>query len=229
LGTLHLHIGLVHRAIGYYEAARDEADDGHTKAIASVGLAASHYTSGQVSQTCEILHSLALDAASEAITLLANHWLSEIESISRAGNRMEHPISMLDYVRTLAEQLAPQLASTIRQIPEFFFEQLEDLKKMQLKPKTAWTPAHLGEESLAAFETSAATFLTTQSLLSTLTEEELQHPDSGLETWIRERARHIAQHRVGLSESRAEYFAQRYASQSLRNLSILRALLRDQT
>jgi hypothetical protein len=229
LGTLHLHIGLVHLAIGYYEAAHDEADDEHTKAIASVGLAAGHYTSGQVSQTCEILHSLALDAASETITLLANHWLSEIESISRAGNRMEQPISMLDYVRTLAEQLAPQLASTIRQIPEFFFEQLEELKKMQLKPKIAWTPAHLGEESLAAFEISAATFLMTQSLLSTLTEEELQRPDSALEAWIRERAGHIAQQKVGLSEQQAEHFARRYTTESLRNLSTLRTLLRDQT
>jgi tetratricopeptide (TPR) repeat protein len=225
LGTLYLRVGLARRAEAYYRTAQRATDDAHVQAVATFGLAAVHWRCGEVSQARSRLRALATDGPDAVVARLADHLLAQMDLISKPEPALKGEITRADYVRFLSEQVAPHLTSAIRKIPALFLEQLEALEHLRLRPTTAWSPAHLGEEPLAALEIVAATHLTTQALLDSLTVEDLGTPPSDLDALIRTQAERVARQTVGLPASRAESFARRYAASTMRRLPQLRALL----
>ncbi len=209
LGECYLRVGDYTQAEKQYEIAQHDttrADD--TWAVAHIGLACALYAQNHPALARQSLAELEVSA----YAAVAQHIRAQFENALPAPPRYQGAINVITYARFLAQHIAAHLADEIRQIPDRFLEQLQSLSSYALKPAGAWNT--LGPDKFAPLETLAATYLTTQALLHTLSDAEIRRLNQTGQ-WtphLEEHARHIAQETLGLPAAQAQDFAQRYAN-----------------
>jgi len=134
-------------------------------------------------------------------------------------------VNLADYVCFLAEESAPQLLRKLQAIPDRFLERLAAHKdKYNLKQQLA--PLTLGP-GFEAMEHLAATYITTQILVETLSVSDIdQQCKAGqLSATLQDHAKNTAEKLVGIGPERATIFAKQYAGIIEQNLKPLQQLI----
>ena len=184
------------------EANRDE----QAQALAHIGLAGVAHALDKAEQASAYLKSVTASEYLDAVTILLNH----IEGVDRTSK--SHPIDLVRYAHLLAERVAPYLVDELRLLPDSFLAQLDNLEK-QSKLRTVWAMGADQDADFEAMELLAATYLTTRTLIETLSPAEIKtQAQTGqlLET-LRHQAEKIARETIGLSTQQAQVFAEQYA------------------
>lgn len=212
LGNLYFEAARYAGAEENYHAALiafDAGTDKPARAAACLGLART---------------ARALNDADQALKYLKTIMAGEYSAVEKE-TRGEEPIkktltyqgkiNLSDYVQFLVDKLVPErLAGEIQNIPDVFWIRLNAMKgKFSLKTGNLAT-ASLGEDArFEAMELLAAVYITTQSLLETLSplEIEQQAKIGQLPDTLRRRAEETAREAVGLTAQRAQTFAGHYA------------------
>lgn len=218
LGDGHIGQGDYLQAAAAYQTALAMAQgDDDLAAVARLGLAitasARHHPAEAITRLQAVDRGPYADTAA-ALRSMIDRTLPKTERLT-----------LNQYVRRLAGQIAPHLQNGLRAIPDSFLERLEaERANLSLKPQAAaW--AGLGS-GLEAMETLTAVYLTTHTLLETLSPAEVAALSAD-EPWLKEveqQAGHIAHTMVGLPSPQAADFARQYALTVAQSLPQLQEL-----
>lgn len=217
LGDERLRQGDYPQAAAAYQTALTMAQGDEDLAAARLGLAITAYARHNPAEAITRLQGV--DRGPDANTATALR--SMIEQTLPKAERL----TLNQYVRLLAGQIAPHLQNGLRAIPDSFLERLEAQRaNLSLKSQTAaWVGLGSG---LEAMETLTAVYLTTHALLETLPPAELAALSAD-EPWLKaieQQAGHIAHTMVGLPPQQADDFARQYALTVAQSLPQLQEL-----